>query len=178
MGMAMSITLEDMERFGKLFAGWTTQQINIAWQMILFLRKARVSIEEFEQYAEFVQSIQVRQKKASIKYFYLKDKFFRENSLDCPDCGEKMVLEAVNHSNCARVPGGWKSVWTCSNLRECGKQVWNKKTIFFYTRRIERKFKQKYKNWTPEDFLKVDIPKQHYKMYPGTSHNADKKCGG
>ena len=138
--------LEELQRLIVVFSGWNAREINIAWQMLLFLRKVDLTIDKFEEYAEFRQVQTQHEVDYTGRMFYLRSKFFKEDARTCDECGNKMLLQPVNVSDCTRVGNRrLNSVWTCDDRKGCGHQVWNSKSASFYINRTQKKFDEKYK---------------------------------
>jgi len=46
----------------------------------------------------------------------------------CPECGAPMKIQEVNTCGGTKIPGKWKSVWTCTRepAAECSHQIYNR----------------------------------------------------
>lgn len=162
------------EELKDIFIGWNQKEINIAWQMIIFLRKVNVTIEEFESFAEYQQIQSFNHAKEIRNILYLRSEIFKELSRECPLCRKKMVLYPVNSSKCTQVPNKkLNSVWSCPDEKGCGEQIWNQKDAMFYIRKMEKKFKKIIDEMSQEEILELDVPRDFYKSF-----RASGGCGG
>jgi hypothetical protein len=50
-------------------------------------------------------------------------KEWHANVRRCGMCGRYMVLERVNHQPCCMIGGPWKSMWSCTDLINCGQSI-------------------------------------------------------
>lgn len=164
----MKIGEED--RYNEIFTGWSPKDINIAWQMILFLRKVNVSLEEFERYAEFRQTEQFEHFVYSTNVFYLRRKIFERESEKCPECGTPMYIYPINTTRCNQIPNKRiNSVWYCPDERNCGYEKFNHKDAAFYLRKLEKAFHKELNSMDRKAVLDIEVP---------DSFKNRGKCGG
>lgn len=162
---------EELE-YSTIFIGWSPKEINLAYQMLIFLRKVDISTDAFEEYAEFLQVTAVDNNLVSRNSFFIRSAVFEKEALVCPDCGSRMFLYPVNATKCTQIPNKRiNSVWSCPNERECGNQVWNHKDAGYYISRMEKVFIKKLESMSREEILAIEIPKDYHKKFKS-------KCGG
>lgn len=170
------LNIDRLKYFKDLFIGWNEKEINIAYQMILFLKKVKVDLEEFEEYANHVQKNRFYNEKAKRNFAILEMIWQEENPEKCPECGSPMFIADVNDKKCTMVGGKWKSVWTCKNIKECGHQIWKKKPTIF---EIKKRMKPFYDKWGAaplEELISDKIDKLVRKRLQ--SYKSENNCGG
>lgn len=57
----------------------------------------------------------------------------------CPQCGRPMRIGSVNSCAATRIGGGYKSVWYCPAVRECGHCEYSPRTVGQWRRELEGK---------------------------------------
>ena len=57
----------------------------------------------------------------------------------CPQCGLPMRIGSVNSCAATRIGGGYKSVWYCPAVRECGHCEYSPRTVGQWRRELEAK---------------------------------------
>lgn len=57
----------------------------------------------------------------------------------CPQCGRPMRIGSVNSCAATRIGGGYKSVWYCPAVRECGHCEYSPRTVGQWRRELEAK---------------------------------------
>jgi hypothetical protein len=71
-----------------------------------------------------------------IKIYHDVAELWKKNSLKCPDCGQIMSLEHVNTQPGNQLPGGWKSIWRCTKIIECGYEELSKKSVLQWVKKL------------------------------------------
>jgi hypothetical protein len=74
--------------------------------------------------------------KQKIKLYQDVAELWKKNSLKCPDCGRIMSLEHVNTQPGNQLPGGWKSIWRCTEEIECGFEELSKKSVAQWVKKL------------------------------------------
>ena len=130
MGVLAIMNTKMIKELKKKFVGWTSKEINIARQMILFLDQNKISISEFMEYVDEL-------KKHIVKQRILMEKHLQDKMPKCPECGSIMAVEPVNVSNSTRIDDkSINSVFTCNNLPLCGHQIWSKETASSFMKNL------------------------------------------
>lgn len=172
----------ELKKYNELFTGWSRKEVNLTSQMIKFCRIANLTIEDFERYADYLEKQQFLSEKAAQNEFLMLAEYITKHIKRCDECGKPMNVSDVNISDCTRVPGKSKSVWTCTDMRGCGNQVWNTKPSFFHMNKLERAFLKTIEGITLEELAdsKVDRSKIKFFYRPAAARNKQPKkpCGG
>lgn len=183
--------LKEIEKFNTIFTGWSRKEINIGYQMILFLRKLNIGIDKFEEYAKYLQQDFYNTVKMDQNIKLKMFEHYEENGKKCPDCGLLLSIDNVNISNCTSLNDKKiKSVFTCPNMEGCGYQEWNKNNASYYIRKINKGFWKMIENMSDKELLELDVDRSKVKfMYntdqfseqpkrPGGCGKKEKKNGG
>lgn len=150
--------LNEIEKYDKIFAGWSRKALTVTRQMIQFLEDQGVSQETFIEYVDLFLYLQRIGDEISKKAFILRTRELREIRKDCPECGIKMNIEPVNNTNCTQINNKkLNAVWSCEDERGCGYQEFTKKTVNYYFQKAMERFKAKHGGKTIEEILNIPI---------------------
>ena len=75
--------------------------------------------------------------KQKMKLYHDVRELWKKNSLKCPDCGRIMSLEHINTQPGNQVPGGWKSIWRCTEEINCGFEELSKKSVAQWVKKLK-----------------------------------------
>lgn len=171
------MTLKEIAKFKEIFTGWSEKEINIAYQMILFLDKVRVPLGDFEEYAKYLQNQAFYTEKARQNLFFMQIEFLEKNSRKCGKCGTIMDLGAVNTAKCNQIPDKKiKSVFTCLNI-ECTHQVWSQKSSFEYENQLNKRFLKTVEGMTEKEIADLNIDRSKYKLRKNNGGCSEVKNG-
>lgn len=171
------LTVKRIDQLKDIFIGWSHKEINIAYQMLLFLKKVSVDQEEFSEFADYIQKNRFYSAKAFKNFSGLESIWIHEHPYECPECGSRMLIADVNNKKCTIVGGKWKSVWTCTNLKKCGHQIWKTKPAIFEIKKFAKPF---YDKWEMANIDELISDKTDEFLRKKTKEYLNKKnnCGG
>lgn len=90
------------------------------------------------------------------------EELWRDRGLKCPECGKQMFLEPVNSGPADQVPGGWRSIWRCVDIVDCGHEELSKKSVGEWLRRLHLDFSKLRmvfpKESLPEEIMTINGP--------------------
>lgn len=162
------MNLKNIRKYAQIFSGWSRKEVDIAYQMLFFLKKVNVTLEEFKGYASYLQEESFYRVKARQNIFIMMLEHQQKHSKKCPECGAVMNIEGVNISKCTQIADKKiQSVWSCSDRKGCGHQIWNTKSDFFYIKQRNRNFFKTIEGMTEKEISELEVDRTIHKFYAG-----------
>jgi len=128
----MDLTDRKFTDIANRFSAFTFSMMQGFVQMHRVMKRHGITPEEIESYVD--ENRDAMHKGINFTKDYIQGKIKMK---PCPKCGGVMELETVNTCKGNRVPGGFKSVYTCSRYTECGHQMFSKNSVAI----------EQYKHW-------------------------------
>jgi len=128
----MGLSDKRFTEIANLFSVFTFSMMQGFVQMSNMLKKHGIRPEEIDEYVQ--ENREAMNQGVNFNRDYMQGKIKMKT---CPKCGGVMELETVNTCKGNQVPGGFKSVYTCSRYTECGHQMFSKNSVAI----------EQYKHW-------------------------------